>query len=164
MRFLILLIITISISICTPFLSYKAAESVTFEAHDVLPGENMTVGGFIYQRYITDHWFWGGAGYGALLGQRGGYFIGGFLLGYTQFIGKWFIEPQVYLGAGGGHSAPAGMSSGGLIRNSLSLGYMISPSLFIKGHIGHINFVQGTINSWLVGFSIGSFHHEIYSH
>lgn len=142
----------------------KISEEITFETHKVNNNtEDMGVAGFIYKRYLDKSWFWGGAGYAALWGQRGGYFIGGFLTGYTYQLNKFIIEPLIYIGAGGGHSAPSGTSSGGLIRWSISLGYMLNKDLFIKLHTGYIDFIGGDIKSWLFGFTIGTYSYEIFA-
>ena len=142
----------------------KISEEFTFETHKVNNNtEDMGVAGFIYKRYLDNNWFWGGAGYAALFGQRGGYFIGGFLTGYTLETTDYIFEPLIYIGAGGGHSAPSGASSGGLIRWSIALGYKVTPDLSIKLHTGYIDFIGGDIKSWLAGFTIGITSYEIFS-
>lgn len=166
MKFLTLsLVVTLTtLTMASPVTHWQkhlTAESITIENHTVNGGEPITVGGFIYQRYWTPEWFWGGAGYGALLGERGGYFIGGFVLGGTFELAGLLVEPLVYLGAGGGHNAPSGYSDGGLIRPSIAVGWRIGKGLFIKLHGGYIDFPGGTIHSWLIGFSMGYYTYEI---
>ncbi len=135
------------------------AETIVMERYNITNQESITVGGFIYQRYLNSYLFWGGAGYGALYGQRGGYFIGGFVVGITWDIGKWIIEPMSFLGGGGGHGAPQG--GGGIIRPSLAIGWKLTQDMIIKCHYGMIDFINGQIKSDVIGCSLGVLSYEI---
>ncbi|MDD5457246.1 MAG: hypothetical protein PHV30_09450 [Candidatus Margulisbacteria bacterium] len=139
-----------------------SAESLTFESYQVQQNESMTVGGFTYQRFFDkSKLFWGGTGYGALLGDRGGYFIGGFILGYDHYFSEnFFVEPLIFVGGGGGHGAPQG--GGGILRPSIAVGYLLTDSIFIKLQTGYIDFINGQIKSWLTGFTIGYNFYDVY--
>jgi hypothetical protein len=153
MRYLIVSIVCLCISAAYPtILPIQAQESLQIEHFTVQHGETIGVLGYSYKRFFDPSFYWGGSGYGAIAGQRGGFFIGGFVLGKIIPITETLaIEPQIFVGGGGGHAAPQG--GGGIIRPSLSLVYSLKP-LAISLTVGHIRFINGAIDSDLLSFGL----------
>ena len=76
---------------------------------DISDTESIQLYGAKHRKFITNHWYWGEAGYGALFGKRSGYLEGGIFTGIMSngpFDG--IIDYRIFTGAGGGGSAPQG--------------------------------------------------------
>ena len=62
----------------------------------------------------------GFGGYGAVAGDRGGFFLGGVTLGWLQELGpRWSLDGGVFLGGGGGGGGP--VSDGWAVRPFLAI-------------------------------------------
>ena len=158
----LLFLILISISLSLPKLTKeKISETLIYETYNVNQDESIGVLGFSYHRHLNDKLYWGGSGYGAVTGGRGGYFIGGFTLGYiAPILKEVFIDSNVFIGGGGGHGAPQG--GGEIIHPSIGLGINLSDSLNIALNYGYIWFVNGQINSPSLGISMSWKSYELY--
>ena len=134
---------------------FKEKHSIVFEVktYNLPSNENIVLYGAKNKRYINDKLYWGEAGYGAISGRRGGYLEGGFIVGYQNFKDKTLnLDYRLFMGAGGGGSAPQG---GGLIINlTLGLSYNLSEKWLLSLETGYIKFLNGNINSPTFGISI----------
>lgn len=136
-------------------LLYKSHWTLTLDlkTYRLPDDETIQLYGSKRRRFVTDHWFWGEAGYGAISGKRSGYLEGGLIAGWMGPISKNFqLESRLFLGAGGGGSAPQG---GGLIINpTLGLWALIRPGVFWGVEAGYIRFINGDIKSVTLGTGI----------
>lgn len=117
----------------------------TFETLS-LPGEEaMGLLGGNYLLEFSDRFYGGLAAYGALTGERGGFFTGGFALGYHAPLARHLtLDIGGFVGGGGGGGAPQG--GGLMLRPHLSLmhrtedfGYGLS--------VSRVDFPNGAIAS-----------------
>ncbi|MDX8410913.1 MAG: hypothetical protein R8K46_03430 [Mariprofundaceae bacterium] len=107
--------------------------------------------------FVNKHLFWGGGAYGAALGQRGGFFIGGFRLGAQMPLGEHgFAEASVMAGGGGGGAA--GQGDGLFVRPEISLGFRLSPAWDVEAHVAYIRFRGSQIASPVFGGGL-SYHY-----
>ena len=108
--------------------------------------------------FVNDYFFWGGGAYGAALGKRGGFFIGGFRLGGQMPLGKMgYAEASVLVGGGGGGAA--GQGDGLFVRPEISLGYRLNPSWDVEAHAAYIRFMGSQIASPVFGGGL-SYHYK----
>ena len=89
--------------------------------------------------------------YGAVKGDRGGFFTGGLSITWDKTLFRnYFFATQVFAGGGGGGAAPQG---GGLMhRVSGELGFSVSAHRFAAG-LSYVNFPNGEIESQQFTFS-----------
>lgn len=88
-----------------------------------VPNEkNMGFTGIHYNLMVND-WLYGGLGiYGAVSGDRGGFFTLGVNAGVKKFFGdNFYVDTGFHFGGGGGASAPDG--GGAFILPHFNLGY-----------------------------------------
>lgn len=109
-----------------------------------LPGkEPMGMVGGSYMLQLAPEIYVGPAAYGALTGKRGGFFTGGGELAWRKpLLANLVLETGLYVGGGGGGTAPVG---GGLMLrphvdlswkfNKFSAGISASQVRFLNGHI-----------------------------
>ncbi len=86
--------------------------------------------------------FYTGLGiYGALRGDRGGFFTLGVNVGYKEFLSeKLFLDSSIHFGGGGGAGAPDG--SGAFILPKVNLGFQFKDFSLTSGY-SYINFFEG---------------------
>ncbi|MEQ1592321.1 MAG: hypothetical protein ABL892_08035 [Thiobacillaceae bacterium] len=126
---------------------------MTYELLDLGSNETMGLAGVHYLVNIHPDWYVGASGFGALQGERGGFFTGGFTLGTgRRFASKWSMDAGLFVGGGGGGGAPQG---GGL---------MLRPHLLISRDVGNVmlgigvstvKFPNGGINSTQLNLNLG---------
>ncbi|MFP5419757.1 MAG: hypothetical protein ACLGHA_11470, partial [Gammaproteobacteria bacterium] len=64
-----------------PLRSKPALLRMSYEALDIGPSETMGLAGVHYLVNVHPDWYVGASGFGALAGERGGFFTGGFTVG-----------------------------------------------------------------------------------
>ena len=98
-------------------------------------------------------WLYGGITlYGAATGRRGGFFTGGYTLGFEKkLIENWILDAGGYVGAGGGGSAAQG--GGLMIRPHIGLKYNFSWSSLGLNY-SYIDFPNGDISSDAIAVSL----------
>jgi hypothetical protein len=105
------------------------------------------------RRFLSDHFYWGEAGAGALAGIHGGYFEGGGSVGYQrEFLGAMLAEAHVFSGAGGGGGVREG--GGWLVHYVAGLGVAWNPRLQTVVQGGYKFFLNADIRSWTTGVSL----------
>ena len=89
--------------------SKPALLRMSYEVLDIAPSETMGLAGVHYLVNIHPDWYVGASGFGALAGERGGFFTGGFTVGTgKRFASKWLLDAGLFMGGGGGGAVPQG--------------------------------------------------------
>ena len=117
----------------------------TYESVVLPENEKMGLMGINYLMTNTMGLYYGIGIYGALQGERGGFFTGGVELGYTSSIYKdLLLDVGVFAGGGGGGAAPQG--GGLMLRPHITLGYDLED---VKLGLGYskVLFANGDIHS-----------------
>jgi hypothetical protein len=149
----------------TPSL-YKQAISITVDLKSyMLPGdEPITLYGAKRRKFLTEHWFWGEAGYGAITGKRSGYIEGGLIGGWMGSVWKSVIlESRFFLGAAGGGSAPAAEGGGVIINPTVGIWAVVKPGILVGAEAGYLHYLNGTIESVTLGGGITFYMWELNS-
>jgi hypothetical protein len=122
---------------------------MTYEGTKVHDTENLGLFGVHFD--LLDFWdrvpglYASLGGYGAAAGTRGGFFTGGFGLGWRRDLGEGLeLDANAFFGAGGGGSAPQG--SGLMLRQSLGLEWAATPRLGLRVEAANIHFPDGDID------------------
>ena len=116
---------------------------VSAESISVQPNEDMGLVGIHYD-WVIDQFYWGIGGYGAMTGDRGGYFTAGVSAGYRYpLCERFFLDANLFLGGGGGASAFPG--SGFMVRERIGIGLKL----------GHSQWILGTSHQSVSGIDIG---------
>lgn len=117
----------------------------SFETLHLPAGEEMGLLGGNYLLNINDHIHGGVAAYGALTGERGGFFTGGVEVGGRLVLSRgWQLDGGIFVGGGGGGSAPQG--GGLMLRPHMDLTHQQSWGRWGAG-ISHVLFPNGDIDS-----------------
>ena len=132
---------------------FRSVITTEFKGYSISNTEDIQLYGAKHRKFLTNHWYWGEAGYGALFGKRSGYLEGGIFTGYMH-NGAFdsLIDYRIFTGAGGGGSAPQG--GGFIIHPTVGIGKSISSSLFIMGELGYMHFINGDISSLSLAVSL----------
>lgn len=92
------------------------------------------------------HLYFGPAGYGAVAGERGGFFTGGFVAGSRwPILHSTYLDAGMFVGGGGGGAAPQG--SGLMLRPHAALGLDFD-DWALEGGLSYIEFPDGDIASY----------------
>lgn len=117
-----------------------------------LPGnEAMGLLGATYYWKLPGQLEVGVAGYGAITGERGGFFTGGVELAKRIALStRTDLGAGLYLGGGGGGGAPQG--GGLMLRPHLDLRYQLAPAHRIGLSLSQVSFPNGSIISNQLAF------------
>jgi hypothetical protein len=153
---LLLFIVLYGFTACAKPKTYDA-QTVTSYERVVLPGDEpmgLTKAGVLFR--LSKYLWIGPELYGAVTGKRGGFFTAGMEArlqnSLTDRVGTY---GGLFVGAGGGGSAPQG--GGLMIRPSVGLSYDAGYG-FVEGGIGRVWYPNGKIDStqFHVGFSLNT--------
>jgi hypothetical protein len=113
------------------------------------PDERMGMAGMSFLFEAAPHLWVGPAVYGAVTGDRGGFFTGGFEAAWRQpVVANWSIESGLYVGGGGGSTALVG--GGLMLRPHLDLMWQTGP--YRAGvSLSRVTFPSGSIGSTQAG-------------
>jgi hypothetical protein len=101
---------------------WRGVQRISYETVTLSPTEKMGLAGFQYLMDVSPRLYAGLGVYGAVVGERGGFFTGGFEAGLKQpLAGPLSVDAGLFLGGGGGGSAPQG--GGLMVRPHLGLLY-----------------------------------------
>lgn len=126
---------------------------LSYEVLEISPDENLGLAGMRYLVEVSPDWYVGPAAFGALDGERGGFFTGGLSAGRRYRLGPdWFLDAGLFVGGGGGGSAPQG--SGLMLRPHLGVSYDLG-GVLIDGAVSYITFPDGDIDSTQLSLGFG---------
>ena len=119
---------------------------ITLSAEQIsLPAsEKVGLVGASYQRELAPNWYGGWGVYGAVTGQRGGFFAWGVSGAYRHRQGPWLAEAGLFVGGGGG--SPSWVGSGLMLRPHAELTYHWG-ELGLGLGVSHVAFPDGTVHS-----------------
>ncbi len=133
--------------------SKPALLRMSYEVVDVGPAETMGFAGVHYLVNVHPNWYVGASGFGALAGERGGFFTGGFTVGTgMRFASKWLLDAGLFVGGGGGGAA--GQGGGLMVRPHLGISRDVGGVMLGAG-VSYINFPNGDIDSTQLSLSLG---------
>lgn len=136
-----------------PLRSKPALLRMSYEVVDLSSSETMGLAGVHYLVNVDPNWYVGASGFGAVYGERGGFFTGGFTLGTgRRFASRWVIDGGLFVGGGGGGSAPQG--SGLMLRPHLSVSRDVAGVMLGVG-VSHVRFPDGDIDSTQAHLTLG---------
>lgn len=140
------------------FLTQQQSGYALLDYHPLtMPGEEVNMGfsGLHLNLQLRNHWYGGLGIYGAVHGERGGFFTLGFNLAFQNYLSKKiFYDLGFHFGGGGGASAPDG--GGAFILPHASLGFDLQ-GIKIMGGYSYVNFFDhGKIesNQWNLALSV----------
>ena len=134
-------------------IKFRSVITTEFKGYNISSTESIQLYGAKHRKFISDHLYWGEAGYGALFGKRSGYLEGGVFFGHMSEGPKGtIIDLRFFTGAGGGGSAPQG--GGFIVHPTIGFGKKISSTLFVMAELGYMHFVNGDISSMSFGVNL----------
>lgn len=138
----------------TPSLRSKPALlRMSYEVLDIGPSETMGLAGVHYLVNTHPGWYVGASGFGALEGERGGFFTAGFTVGTgMRFASKWLLDAGLFVGGGGGGSAPQG--GGLMLRPHVGISHDVASALLGVG-VSHVEFPDGGIGNTQLVLTLG---------
>lgn len=125
---------------------------LTYEQVDISSSETMGLGGLSYLVNISPSIYAGLSAYGALSGQRGGFFTGGLEVGTGMRYGQVLVDAGLFVGGGGGGSAPQG--SGLMVRPHIGVSRLFNDFSLGAG-LSWVKFPDGNIDSKQVYLNLG---------
>lgn len=133
--------------------SKPALLRMSYEVLDVGPDETMGLAGVHYLVNVDPDWYAGVSAFGALQGERGGFFAGGFSVGTgKRFAAKWMLDAGLFVGGGGGGAAPQG--GGLMLRPNLGISRDVG-SVMLGGGVSYVTFPNGGIDSTQLNLTLG---------
>lgn len=135
--------------------------TIEVKTYKYVEGENILQYGGKYKTFITDTFYWGQAGYGAIGGNRSGYIEGGVLFGKLFPVNdNFYVDLNTFIGAaGGGVSSTEG--GGFLFQPYVGIGTSFDKWL-LQAQVGWEYFVNGEISELCWGFSFGRKFNSVY--
>jgi hypothetical protein len=131
---------------------HNGAYRLGFETLELPQGEHMGLLGGSYLMDVGTYNYLGFGIYGALTGERGGFFTGGVEGGFRlPLTGTISTEAGLFVGGGGGGAAPQG--GGLMLRPYLGLSWQ-RPSSTIGLQFSEVRFPNGDINSRQLGLNL----------
>ena len=125
---------------------------LTYEQVDISTSETMGLGGLSYLVNVSPSIYAGLSAYGALSGDRGGFFTGGLEVGTGVRYGRVLVDAGLFVGGGGGGSAPQG--SGLMVRPHLGVSRQFDDFSLGAG-LSWVKFPDGDIDSKQVYLNLG---------
>jgi hypothetical protein len=133
--------------------SKPALLRMSYEVLDIGLSETMGLAGVHYLVNVHPDWYVGVSGFGALAGERGGFFTGGFTVGTgKRFASKWLLDAGLFVGGGGGGAAPQG--GGMMLRPHLNISRDIG-SVMLGAGVSYVKFPNGGIDSTQLNLTLG---------
>ena len=103
--------------------------------------------GVKHKRFLSDSWYIGESGYAAISPKRHGYIEGAIISGIQKKWGPFTSDFSIGIGPGGGGNNDVAEGSGLRYSGELTLGYQVINSWVINIDIGHVQFMNGQINT-----------------
>jgi len=142
-------------------LPQQALFKLNIEQINLSNTEKLSWSGVTYQLEAFPHVFVGGSLYGAMTGERGGFFSLGTEVSLRHMLSdNWLTDVGVYLGGGGGGGANVQVGGGLTFRPHLDVLY--NAGAYQWGvSASHVRFPYGTVSSSQLGLSL-SHSHDFY--
>jgi hypothetical protein len=127
------------------FSLWHGASRLSFETITLANDEHLGLAGIHYLVDVSPRWYAGIGLYGAVTGDRGGFFTGGFMAGAKlPLAGPLSVDCGLFLGGGGGRSAFQG--GGLMVRPHLGLHYALE-DVHLGLEYALVSFPNGDIRS-----------------
>ena len=124
---------------------YQAQYRLSYEQVSISPSEDMGLTGLSVLFDFNEYWYGGATIYGAVKGERGGFFTVGAESGlHYPVVENFEINTGLFVGAGGGGAAPQG--GGLMVRPYLGTTY-VKEDYSLGVGVSYINFPNGDIES-----------------
>jgi hypothetical protein len=124
----------------------KASLRGSYENVKISDTEDMGLAGLEFLFEANDNFYYGLGAYGAVDGNRGGFFVGGFTGGFKyNLFDNVYLDTGVFVGGGGGGN-DAGQG-GGLMLRSYAGGFYDFNDYTLGVNYSYIKFPNGTIDS-----------------
>jgi len=132
--------------------TYHMNHKISYEKISISPEEDMGLAGLGILFDFNAYWYGGVGLYGAVNGKRGGFFTVGAESGFRYApIEDFQLKSGLFLGAGGGGSAPQG---GGLMLRPYVEGNYCNKDFTFGLGVSHVSFPNGDIKSTQLYVSI----------
>jgi hypothetical protein len=136
-----------------PALLRMSYEVLDVGAAGTMGSETMGLAGVNYLVNVSPDWYVGASAYGALQGERGGFFAGGFTAGTgKRFASKWSVDTGLFVGGGGGGGAPQG--GGLMLRPYLDISRDVG-NVMLGAGVSYVTFPNGGIESTQLNLTLG---------
>ena len=136
-----------------PALLRLSYEVLDVSAAGTMGSETMGLAGVHYLVNVDPDWYAGVSAFGALQGERGGFFAGGFSGGVgKRFASKWMLDAGLFVGGGGGGAAPQGR--GLMLRPHLDISRDVG-GVMLGGGVSYVTFPNGGIDSTQLNLILG---------
>jgi len=136
-----------------PALLRMSYEVLDIGAAGTMGSETMGLAGVHYLVNVYPDWYAGVSAFGALQGERGGFFVGGFTVGTgRRFASKWMVDADLFVGGGGGGAAPQG--GGLMLRPNLGISRDVG-GVMLGGGVSYVKFPNGGIDSTQLNLTLG---------
>jgi len=133
--------------------SKPALLRMSYETLDLGASETMGLAGVHYLVNVHPDWYVGASGFGALAGERGGFFTGGFTVGTgKRLASKWLLDAGLFVGGGGGGAAAQG--GGMMVRPHLGISRDVG-SVMLGAGVSYVKFPNGGIDSTQLNLTLG---------
>ncbi len=132
----------------------RTIEHLLFESYLQTDQGLASVLGYHFDTFWNERWYFGTAILGAVGGNRGGYGIAAFGIGYRHPLTRHVVsDVKVLVGSGGGGGLRAGGGFG--IEGMAGLGWELTKNIFLDVKYGFLTFPSGTFSTgvWNVGIS-----------
>lgn len=128
-----------------------ASFRLTMETLTLPAKEHMGLAGIHFVKKVSNQWYGGIAAFGAVTGERGGFFTGGFDVGWKQpLYSHGQLDIGLFAGGGGGGAAPQG--GGMMLRPHAGLIYDLD-SWHVGIQYSQVIFPNGDIDSEQLAFT-----------
>ena len=145
----------------TPLRVVRGAARLSFETLEISRQETMGLMGLGFLLDLGPHLYAGGSGYGAVRGERGGFFTGGVSAGVrARVTPRLELDAGGFFGGGGGGAAPQG---GGMMVRTQAGGTLELGSLQAGAGLSWVTFPNGDIDSKQVFVSLAARFSELYA-
>lgn len=133
---------------------------ILYESLEISTDESLGLAGVGFLLDFGPYFYGGGTGFGALAGERGGFFTGGVSAGFrANLVPQFKLDAGGFFGGGGGGSAPQG---GGMMVRLHAGGSFTLGSYEAGGGFSWVKFPNGGIDSKQAYFSLATRFLETY--
>jgi hypothetical protein len=131
----------------------NSIEHIVYETYLDTDQGCTSVFGYHFDVFLNNNMYFNTAIFGAVGGNRGGYGIAAFGLGYRALLlEKLFWDARLLIGSGGGGGLSAG---GGLaLKGQVGMNYEIFKNLFVDVNVGYLTFPSGAFATPIINVGL----------